>query len=205
MAPSPYRILLTPSPTPLSRELVRGHLYVSVAAPDTEGTYVPLTEAEIALSRLSRDEIFDLAMSDLRRTAARADLRPVDTLPGLYFYVARDGLAASRMALLEDLIDTTGLGGAVVAVPTPEQLLCVPLDSAHALDTLQVLASALGHALDASDEALSDQLFWFDGKRWIPLAVIHGEDEVTVLPTPAFVRTMNRLAAMDLVRVAGEA
>ena len=35
--------------------------------------------------------------------------------------------------------------------------------------------------------------------------VLNGEEEVTVLPTPAFVRTMNRLAAMDLVRVAGEA
>jgi hypothetical protein len=205
MASSPYRILLTPSATPLSKELVRGHLHVSVAVPDDEGNHVPLTEAEIALSPLSREEIFDLAMSDLRRTASRADLRAVDTLPGLYLYVARDGLAASRMALLEDLIDTTGLGGAVVAVPTPEQLLCVPLDSAHALDTLQVLASALGHALENSEDPLSDQLFWFDGARWIPLVVIHGEEEVTVLPTPAFVRTMNRLAAMDLVRVAGEA
>jgi hypothetical protein len=205
MASSPYRILLTPAPTTLSRELVRGHLYVSVAAPGEDGRCVPLTDAEIALSPLSRGELMDLAMSDLRRTATRADLRPVDTLPGLYFYVARDGLAASRMALLEDLIDTSGLGGAVVAVPTPDQLLCVPLDSAHALDTLQVLASALGHALEVSDDPLSDQLFWFDGTRWIPLAVIHGEEEVTVLPTPAFVRTMNRLAAMDLVRVAGEA
>ncbi|MEZ4237865.1 MAG: hypothetical protein R3F59_17295 [Myxococcota bacterium] len=205
MASSPYRIMLTPAPAALSRELVRGHLYTTVAARDAEGDYAPITEAEIGLSPLSRDELFELALSDLRRSAMRADLRAVDTLPGLYLYVARDGLAASRMALLEDLIDTSGLGGAVVAVPSPEQLLCVPLDSAHALDTLQVLASALGHALDTVDEPLSDQLFWFDGTKWIPLAVIHGEEEVTVLPTPAFVRTMNRLAAMDLVRVAGEA
>lgn len=201
---APYRIILTPTPHPHCRELVRGQLYASIAS--TEGDRpIPLTEEQFTRSTLSPDALFELAMSDLRRTTARADLRPVDTLAGLYFYVARDGLAASRMMVISDLIDRGSIGGAVVAVPSPDQLLCVPLDSAHALDTLQFLASALGHALDAVDEPLSDQLFWFDGSRWIPLAVIHGEEEVTVLPTPGFVRTMNRLAAMDLVRVAGEA
>ena len=201
---APYRIVITPNPTALCRELVHKQLYVSVAASEG-GALRPLTQAQLDRSTLSAESLFDLAMSDLRRTTVRAELRPVDTLPGLYFYVADDQLAASRMPLIPEIVDMTGIGGVVVAVPSPDQLLCVPLDSAHSLDTLQVLTSALGHALDTVSETLSDQLFWYDGARWVPLAVIHGDEEVTVLPTPGFVRTMNRLAAMDLVRVAGEA
>ncbi|MEQ1500745.1 MAG: hypothetical protein ABMB14_00875 [Myxococcota bacterium] len=201
---TPYRILVTPTPSELSRELVRGHLYLSVAT-ERDGGLAPLTALEVEASGLPPDDLFGLAMSALRRTTSKADLRPVDTLPGLQFLVAGDGLAASRMVILPELLGPVALGGAVVAVPAPDQLLCVPLSSARALDTLQVLASALGHALDATDHPLSDQLFWYDGARWVPLAVIHGDEEVTVLPTPGFVRTMNRLAAIDLVTVTGEA
>lgn len=202
---TPFRIVVAPSPTELSRELVRGHLYLSVAQ-DRDGELTPVTAADVAASGLGADQVFELAMGALKRTTSKGDLRPVDTLPGLQFLVAGDGLAASRMVLLPELLGpVASLGGAVVAVPAVDQLLCVPLHSARALDTLQVLASALGHALDTVQRPLSDQLFWYDGARWVPLAVIHGDEEVTVLPTPGFVRTMNRLAAIDLVRVAGEA
>lgn len=200
----PLRIVATPRSTELSRELVRGHLYLSVAQ-EIDGTYMSLTPADLAASGLDVDEMFDLGMSMMRQTTSRADLRPVDTLPGLMFLLSQDGLAASRMALLPELLGSSALGGVVVAVPSPDQLLCVPLRSARALDALQVLASALGHALEALESPLSDQLFWYDGVRWLPLTVIHGDDEVTVMPPAGFVRTMNRLASMDLVRVTGEA
>ena len=118
---------------------------------------------------------------------------------------AADGLAASRIALVPELLGKEALGGFVVAVPSQSQLLCVPLKSARSLDALQILASALGHALTTSDEVLSDQLYWYDGSKWTPITVVHSREEVTVLPPPSFVRTMNRLAAMDLVRIAGEA
>lgn len=200
----PLRIVATPRPTELSRELVRGHLHLAVAQ-EVDGSYVMLTAADLVATGLDADETYELALSMLRQTTSRADVRPVDTLPGLMLVLSQDGLAASRMALLPELLGKAALGGVVVAVPSPDQLLCVPLESARALDALQVMASALAHALDSLENPLSDQLFWYDGLRWIPLTVIHGEDEVTVMPPPGFVRTMNRLASMDLVRVAGEA
>jgi hypothetical protein len=200
----PLRILITSSAEEVSREMVPGHLWLTVGI-ERNGAAEPLTSAEVDKLGLDDDALFSIAMSKLRQTTARADLRPVDTLPGLYFQVAPDGLAASRMVLVPDLMGPEPYGGLVVAVPSQDQLLCVPLRSARALDALQVLASALGHALNAAHEVLSDQLYWYDGKRWIPITVVHGSEEVTVLPPPAFVRTMNRLAAMDLVQVAGEA
>lgn len=201
---TPLRIVMSSHPTEVSRELVRGHLYLSVAL-DAEGSLVPVKATDLEVMDLDAEQAFALAMGLLRRTTVRSDLRPVDTLPGLQFLVAGDGLAASRMALLPEMFNPTPLGGIVIAVPGPDQLLCVPLDSARALDALQVLASALGHAANALEHPLSDQMFWYDGTRWIPVAVHHGDEDITVLPPAAFVRTMNHLAAMDMVSVAGEA
>jgi hypothetical protein len=200
----PLRILITSSAHEVSRELVPGHLWLTVGI-ERNGTVTPLTAHEVDKLGLDDNALFNAAMSKLRQATARADLRPVDTLPGLFFQVAPDGLAASRMVLLPDLLRVEAFGGLVVAIPSQDQLLCVPLRSARALDALQVLASALGHAMASSDDVLSDQLYWYDGARWIPISVVHGSEEVTVLPPPNFVRTMNRLAAMDLVLVAGEA
>lgn len=202
MSPS-MKVVVTTEPHTLSRELVRGHLYLSLAM-ETDGAYIAAEADDLATAGMPEDDVFGLAMSLLRQSTARADVLPVDTMPGLHLLVAEDGLAASRMVIVPELIGPTR-GGVVVAVPAPDQLLIVPLNSAAAIDALHVLASALSYARDASDSPLSDQLFWFDGARWIPLPVVHGESEVTVLPPLAFVDTMNRLAAMDMVRVVGEA
>jgi len=172
-------------------------------AVDSEGTLTPLTRAELAGAAA---ESLLAAVSDLvRRSTAPTDVLPVDTLPGLFVLVADDGLAASRMCMLPELIRPAPLGGLVVAVPGPDQLMCVPMHSAGSIDALQILASALGHAATHREYVLSDQLFWFDGELWIPVPVQYGDADITVLPPPGFVATVNRLAAMDLVQLAGEA
>jgi hypothetical protein len=186
----------------VSRPLVEGHLYETVAVVGDDGTCSPLT---LAMATAGPDVLLASVSSRVRRSTAPADLLPVDTLPGLLVLVSDDGLAASRMRWLPDLVRPMPLGGLVVAVPGPDQLLCVPMHSAGSIDALQILASALGHAATHRAEVLSDQLFWCDGERWIPVPVQHGTEDITVLPPPAFVATVNRLAAMDLVQLAGEA
>lgn len=210
MVPVPFpslRLLLTSHPTEVSRPLVEGHLHECVAW-DSDGEVTPVTRADLsATGRFpAREEDLLEAVSGLvRRTTAPADLRPVDTLPGLFVLVSGDGLPASRMRVLPELFARPPLGGLVVAVPGPDQLLCVPMLSAGSIDALQILASALGHAATHRDFVLSDQLFWYDGDLWVPVPVQHGEEDITVLPPPAFVAAVNRLAAMDLVQLAGEA
>jgi len=198
------RIVLTEHPTEICSEIVRGQLYAAVAL-DHGGGVVPINANDLEVLQKTPSEALGLAFSLLTRTSAPGDVRPVDTLPGLNFVVAGDGLAASRLLLLPQLLDPMPLGGVIAAVPGPDQLLCVPLESARGLDALQALASALGHAVASRDDVLSDQLFWCDGHSWCPLAVQHGEEDITVVPPPRFVRMMNQLAAMDMVQCAGEA
>jgi len=180
---------------------VEGHLYESVAV-ESDGELTPLTRAELTGAP---EALLDAASGLVRRATAPADLVPVDTMPGLFALVSDDGLAASRMRMLPELIAVPPLGGLIVAVPGPDQLMCVPMQSAGSIDALQTLASALGHAAAHREYVLSDQLFWFDGDRWIPVPVLYGDEDITVLPPPAFVATVNRLAAMDLVQLTGEA
>jgi hypothetical protein len=198
------RLLLTSSPTDVSRPLVPGHLFESVAV-DDDGRVTPLTAADAASLGRSADDLLDQVSDLVRRTTSPSDIRAVDTLPGLFVVVAGDGLAASRMRVLPALYPRLPLGGLVTAVPGPDQLLCVPMHTAGSIDALQMLASALGHAATHREFVLSDQLFWFDGAVWTPIEVQHGEEDITVLPPPDFVSRMRGLASMDLVQVAGEA
>jgi hypothetical protein len=181
---------------------VEGHLYESVAVVGEDGSVTPLTASALTAPA----EVLLASVGDrVRRVTSPSDLLPVDTLPGLFVLVSDDGLAASRMRMVPDLVEPSPLGGVVVAVPGPDQLLCVPMHSAGAIDALQILASALGHAATHREYILSDQLFWFDGERWTFVPVQYGDEDITVLPPPGFVATVNRLAAMDLVQLAGEA
>jgi hypothetical protein len=198
------RLLLTASPTQVSRPLVAGHLHESVAL-DDDGCVTPLTAADVETLGRSHEELLEHGAELVRRTTSPTDLRAVDTLPGMFVLLSGDGLAASRLRLLPELYPRLPLGGLVTAVPGPDQLLVVPMVSAGSMDALQMLASALGHAATHREFVLSDQLFWFDGERWMTIPVEHGEEDITVLPPPAFVATIRGLASMDLVQVAGEA
>ncbi|MCB9686617.1 MAG: hypothetical protein H6738_08030 [Alphaproteobacteria bacterium] len=183
---------------------MRDHLWLSLVLLDGDGVR-PVTPNDLEVMDLDAVTAWKLAEALLDRTSRTTDLRPVDTVDGLSFVVSGDGLAATRMTRLTHLLAPMPLGGIVAAVPSRDQLLVVTLDSARAIDALQVLAAALGHAAERAEEPLSDQLFWYDGRRWVPIAVVHATEDITVLPPPDFVRAMNHLAAMDLVSVAGEA
>lgn len=200
----PIRVMVTQRPGSWSRELVRGHLYLTIGQ-EREGAIEELSAEDAARTGLHTDELFPLAMSLLRQSTARADVKPVAALPGLHLLIAKDGQAASRMVLIPELLQSNSIGGVVVAVPAADQLFIVPVRDASALESLQILASAVSRAVDTADTPLSDQLFWFDGEAWSAMAVEYNDEEITVLPPPAFVGAMSRIASIDLVREAAEA
>jgi hypothetical protein len=202
--PTPLRMMLTRTPREVSRVVVPGNLYATVALQQGDHV-VPVRGPDVEVLESTPVELWRRAEGLMRRTTVATDLIRVDTLPGLFMMASGDGLAASRLLLLPELLAPLPLGGLLVAVPTASQLFVVPLDSSRGLDGLQSLAITANHAHETADEPLSPNLFWYDGVRWQTLRVDSLGDDLTVHPPKQFLATMSRLAAMDFVRAAAEA
>jgi hypothetical protein len=201
---TPLRMMLTTAPREVSRVVVPGQLYATVALQQGEHV-VPLRGPDLEVLEATPVEVWRRAEGLVRRTTVPKDLVPVDTLPGLFMMASGDGLAASRLLVLPELLAPVPFGGILAAVPTTSQLFVVPLSSAAGLDGLQTLAITVSHAHETAEEPLSPHLFWYDGAAWRLLRVGHEGEDITVHPPRAFLETVNRLAAMDFVRVAAEA
>ncbi|MCO4746085.1 MAG: hypothetical protein KC912_14915 [Proteobacteria bacterium] len=152
----------------------------------------PVTAAAIAVENL--------------RTIADDDIDWLELpqAPFLYALYAEDGDAASRLLVLEDLIDVP-LSGVLVAVPTRGQLICLPLTHYEVLDDLPAMVIGAQLAARANRNALSTQLFFFDGKSWTTLAVEDTPGEAQIYPSPGFAAALEVLVSQSLAPLVAEA
>ena len=179
------------------------HLTLELAGGDP----VDVDRTLLRAMRISPAAAFEQAMGWLRAVSGRHELKPVDTVPGMWYASGRVGQVAARLPLLPEwFAEDMPYGGLVAAAPGGQQLLVVPMGHAGALDALRVLAVAVGTAYEHAETPISDQLFWYDGLGWQVLHV-HRDDSgrVSVLPTDGFVRRVRELSALDLVRTVAEA
>ena len=195
--------LVSPTVRP-SVPFIDGQLHIGLQIDD--GTTVrPVTDADLLSWRTSIEALLPNAVERLGEDTNWRDWQVVHTVPGMELYLAGDGVSASRMLILDQLVHAWPLGGMVVAVPSTDQLMAVRLDSAADLDALNIMVTAAHYARSQSDTGLSDQIFWNDGQRWHHLQVIHGDTSVAIDPPLAFVQSIGRLTAMDMIVAAGEA
>lgn len=196
--------LLPPDGTHPSVELVAGHLSVGLTV--EEGVVIrQVTDADLAAWNTTIEALLPAAVARLRLESPRARWQPVSSVPGMRLFLSGDGESASRMLIMDYLLQSWPLGGVMVACPSADQFLCIPLDSVEDLDALNVMATATKFAHQVARNPLSDQVFWNDGQRWHHLVVRHAEDSVEIDPPASFLETVGRLAAVDLVGTAGEA
>jgi len=203
MAPN-LRPQLASHPTDLSMAVIPDHAYLTLVV-DTHDGPVDVDSSMLQSLGLSPATAFDGALEWLRDQAGPEEVLPVDTVPGMSFVQAAAGQTASRLAVLPSMLESPPLGGILAAVPSGNQLLCVPVDSVGAVQALRVLAGAVGTAYEHATHPISDQLFWYDGAAWWVVHVDRSEADITVLPPHSFFERMRQVASMDLVRVAGEA
>lgn len=193
---------LVPPGTPLSRPLVPGHVHLGLGLHTDRGT-VPVDDDLLVAMGLTVEEAFREAAAFLDAESSEL-LRPVDTVPGMFFATCDDDQTASRMAALPRR--TTPLGGWLVAVPGANQLLCIPVDSMDAVEALRVMASSVGPAFHHAGRPISDQIFWHDGASWSVVRVERDEvGDLTVLPPSSFFDRMRQVASMAFVHEAAEA
>ncbi len=187
-----------------SVELVPGHLEIILVLEGTAGTR-PVTYEDLERWDATIEELVPVARENLRRRTGSDGWFPVKSAPGLMIYEASDGEAASRMLLIDHLLQPTPIGGVIVAVPGEGQLMAVSLDEMDALESLRVLASASEVVAKNEGVPLSDQLFWWDGSGWHLLAVERDNNEIRVHPSSGFLTMLERLASMNYYAVAAEA
>lgn len=189
---------------PGSIALVPGHL--SVALTVQEGDLIrPVLEGDLVVWHATLDALIPPALDQLRADSPKSRWQPVSSVPGLRLFLSSDGQSATRMLILDHLLHSWPLGGVVVACPSEDQFLCVPLDAVEDLEAIHVLATATRFAHQVARNPLSDQVFWNGGARWVHLGVHHGDTAVEIRPPPAFLETVGRLAALDLAGSAAEA
>lgn len=145
------------------------------------------------------------AVANLREEADEGtEWLELPSSPSLFALYAEDGDAASRLLVLEDLIDVP-MAGVLVAVPTRKQLVVLPLTDYEDLQDLSTLVLGAQLAARASRRPLSTQLFYFDGTSWTTLQVKDEPGETQILPSPGLAAALEVLAAQSLAPVAAEA
>jgi len=182
---------------------VAGQLEVGLVRLGVRETY-PVTPEDLAEWGVSFKEAYDAAFANLRARSNKSRWQDVDTVPSMAIYLPGDGDAASRALLVGDLADVP-VEGILFAVPTPDQFLVVRLADADALEAIRVLVNVAHLASSASQRAITDQVFWFDGERVVHVPVVHSADNVDVVPPPGLLAAVERLVSASLLPAAVEA
>jgi hypothetical protein len=149
--------------------------------------------------------VLEIAQWNLRRKTPTSGWTSIATVDGLHAYLAKDGLSSSRLLCTQDLVRPWPFEGILVAVPTRDQLLVLPMDSVNVLQAMRIMVLAGETARQNGTRPLSNQLFWFDGDEWEVIAVRHANDQIEIQPSPRFMNALERITAVNLVPVAAEA
>ncbi len=195
--------LVTPDVTP-SMPLIPGELHVALTVDEGAGPR-DVDEDDLTAWNATIAQLLPMAISRMDRESSKSSWRAVDTIPGMFLLRSGDSNASARMLNLHNLMEFWPTGGVCVIVPSPDQLMAVPLTSVSDIDALNVMVTAAHYAHGSAEHPLSDQAFWTDGNQWHLITLTHSDDDVHMdAPTP-LLDTLTRLAAIDLVAVAGEA
>jgi len=177
------------------RILVRDHLAIGLVVETPEG-YFPVRDADLASWSADIDLLLNIAIENLHIRSSSDAWVPVETVPGILVYFGGDGQAAARILLLEELLESCPIEGALVMVPAPDQLLCVPLEGPDALEALKVLLAAGQLAHQVSEEPLSNQAFWYDGSEFHLVPLFSDDENVEALPPPGLLEAFERMTVL---------
>lgn len=183
---------------------IPGYLDLGLAV-STVGGFSTVSEKDIIRWGSPLRVLLTQAINNLRQKTSTSGWQPVLRVDGLYVFTASDGLSASRMLNLHDFIHPWPTEGVLVAVPTVNQLVAVPLTRTENLDAVRTLLNASEAALWASSMPLSPHLFWYDGFQWIPMPVIDTPTGIEIDPPVVFLDALDRLSSVAFSGAVGEA
>jgi hypothetical protein len=129
---------------------------------------------------------------------------PVDTVPGMLFFHAQDGLVSERMLVLPELLPEMPLGGLLASVPARDRLLVQPIETYADVAALEALANSTQLVHSTDPLPLSPHLYWFDGERWDMLFVHTHGGSIDLHPPAGFLERVEFLAQIGMSRRVAE-
>jgi hypothetical protein len=185
-------------------ELVKDELFASIHV-DHDGATRILLDADLNAWSADLASLMPQAVSNLRKVTAPFLTCTLGPVGKVWSYRSDDGHAASRILLLPELCGVMPAEGLLAAIPSADELFFVELDEIGNIEDLLVLLVACQRSFQTAASPISDQLFWFNGKKWTKLPVDYANDSLSLEPTEAFVQAIRRLTALSLFSTRGEA
>jgi hypothetical protein len=185
-------------------ELVEDELFASIHL-DHDGATRMLLDADLNAWSSDLPSLMPRAVSNLREITAPFLTCNIGPVGKVWSYRSDDGHAASRILLLPELCGVMPAEGLLAAIPSADELFYVELDEIGNIEDLLVLLVACQRSYQAAATPISDQLFWFNNKKWTKLPVDYSNDSLSLEPTDEFVQAIRRLSALSLFSIKGEA
>jgi hypothetical protein len=115
---------------------------------------------------------------------------------GLRLCAIGDAYDSSRALLLDRLLPETVPDGCLVAIPSRDELLVLPLTAAG-LPQIPALKAIAEKSYKSAPYSISEEIYWIRGGQWFLFAVEIKGDNFTVSPPPDFLEVLQRIAPME--------
>jgi hypothetical protein len=172
--------------TPLSVNLV-------IDRPETM-SYV--TEEMVARSGQPGDAWLERALENLRQRTPEDCFASVHEASGMLLCSVADAYDSSRALLLDVLLPEASRFGCLVAIPSRDELLVLPL-TARSLPYLHLMKVLAEKNYRTAPYAISDEVFWVRHGVWRHFPIEVRPKELVVRPPPEFTALLDELAPDD--------
>ncbi|HEV3238345.1 MAG TPA: hypothetical protein VGZ25_15240 [Gemmataceae bacterium] len=167
-----------------SRPLEGTSLFINLVV-DQPDTMSYVTEEMVNSSERSPDEWFDAAVANLRKRTKPDILEVVHAESGLSLCSTGDAYDATRALILNDLKPDLPEPGCLVAIPSRDELLVLPL-TAQALPHVHLLSLLAEKNYRSAPYSVSDKVYWVRQNRWLIFPMHVRGEEIVVKPPAEF-------------------
>lgn len=151
-----------------------------------------VTEEMVAASGRAGEEWLRQALENLLGRTPADCLQPIDEDTGLLLCNTGDAYDSSRALLLNTLLPQTTEFGCLVALPSRDELLILPV-TAQALPFVHLMKMLAEKSFRTAPYPICDQVFWVQQETWRAFGVELRDKTVVLQPPVEFAVVLERL------------
>jgi hypothetical protein len=163
---------------------------------DQADTMVYVTEEMLAASGQTGDHWLKQALTNLRERTPPDCLEVVHEESGLRLCSVGDAYDSSRALLVEELAPEAATAGVLVAVPSRDELLVLPVEP-KALIHVHLLKMLAEKNHQNAPYAVSDKVYWVHSGTWRLFPITIRNDKVDVKPPAEFLAIVSTMTPPD--------